>query len=574
MWRDASLKDKGSIVMVFLCLFIGKGSVVMAPFVFKECIDFMNHPENQDLSYPILLITGYIGIWLFGSFISELREVFFARISQNFIKNLSYQSFSHILTLPIDFHEQCKKGGLAKLLDRGIIAIEHLLKHFIYGLLPSICEISLILLIIFSLTDFSFFTVFLISFISYMAYTYYLTEKRKKLLRRVNDFEDLVHESAIDSFINIESVKHFTGENKEIAKYDQSIEGYKEAAVSCQKSLMALNVGQNSIFALTLGSVLIMSLYLFHESTISLGTFVMLNAYVLQLFNPMQALGLVYTQLKESFIAMEKMLGLMQIEPEPDLDSGDTISLSAPPEIVFNDIQFSYEKKRSLIKGLSLKIGKGEKVAFVGYSGQGKSTLPKLLQRLYDLQGGEITFNGSNITRFSKHALRNVLSVVPQDITLFNESIAYNIGYSSSTMSHVDLVEAAKAANIHDFIMSLPEQYETIVGERGVRLSGGERQRIAIARALLRQSPILIFDEATSHLDTHNERIILRNIHEKYQDRTFIMIAHRLSTLDKVGQIYVVDQGMISGSGTSQELLAHNQIYQQLWQKEQEEELL
>lgn len=566
IWQQSTLKEKTYLIFSFSFLILGKAGTVSAPIVFKECIDYLNNPSIQDLKYPLILVLTYVGIGILGILLSELREFFFTIVSQNFIAHISHQAFDHLQKLPLAFHEQKKKGSLARALDRGIISIEQILKHLIYGILPSLCEIILILGIIVSFTHYTYSFIFLSGLSLYVFYTRLMIHWRTSLLRRVNDCEDLVSDQAMDSMLNVDIVKAFANEDRELLKYDAALSNYKKEAINCQKSLFFMNAGQQFILSLTLGSVLIVSLIHLFNKTLTLGTFVMLNTYALQIFNPVHHLSTVYKLIRESIIAMEKMLNIFKVQDEFCKTSSQPHTLlESAPSVDFQNVTFSYPNKGKLIQEFNLHIKAGQKIALVGYSGQGKSTIPKLLQRFYEIQSGNIQLNDIDIRHIHKRELRKNIGYIPQDVSLFNETIYYNISYGDPYASEDRIVKAAEMANIHSFIMSLPDQYQTIVGERGLKLSGGERQRIALARAFLKNAPLLILDEATSHLDNENEGHIYENIQQNFKDKTVIVIAHRLSTIKNMDQIYIMHKGQIIHFGKHDDLINTSKIYKKLW---------
>jgi ABC-type transport system involved in Fe-S cluster assembly, permease and ATPase components len=562
---------KGRVAVALVLLVAAKVANVWVPLALKDIVDALNRP-GELLMLPVAFLIAY-GLLRFSStFFGELRDMVFARVTQRAIRRAAIKVFNHLHALSLRFHLERQTGGVSRDIERGSRGIQFLLNFMLFNILPTLVEIGLVAAILYAKYDIWFTVVTFATLVVYVAFTLGITEWRMIFRRTMNDMDSKANTRAIDSLINYETVKYFGNEDYEARRYDEHLQSWEKAAVKNQVSLNALNSGQSAIIAV--GVTLLMALAAdgVVKGTMTLGDLVLVNAFMLQLYSPLHFLGFVYREIRHALADMEKMFGLLAQPAEiPDRPGAPALEVKAG-EVRFENVDFGYDAKRQILHGVDFAIPAGHKVAVVGASGAGKSTLSRLLFRFYDVSGGRVLIDGQDIREVSQKSLRAAIGIVPQDTVLFNDSIFYNIAYGRPDAHKDEIIEAAKAAHVHDFIESLPDGYHTVVGERGLKLSGGEKQRMAIARTILKNPPILIFDEATSALDTRTEKAIQEELARIAAGRTTLVIAHRLSTIVDADQILVMDQGRIVERGTHRELLDLGGAYAHMWALQQQEE--
>jgi ATP-binding cassette, subfamily B, heavy metal transporter len=562
-----------------LCFMVGaKMSNVGVPILLKHLIDDMTlTPTRALLVVPVALLVAYGALRLCTSLFTELRELIFSKATQGATRAIALQTFEHLHSLSLRFHLERQTGGMTRDIERGVRGIESLISFSLFSIIPTLIEILLVLGILAVTFDMWFAWITLSALILYILFTVNITEWRTKYRKQANEADSAAHSKAVDSLLNYETVKYFNNEAYESKRYDESLERYRRSRIKAQTTLSLLNTGQQLIIALGLVAMLWRATQGVVDGRMTLGDLVMINAFMIQLYIPLNFLGVIYREIKQSLTDLDKMFVLLEREREiADSFTAKPLALQGTPAVIFKDVVFSYDRaggdpkdQRQILHGISFEIPAGKTVAIVGSSGSGKSTLARLLYRFYDIQSGSICINGQNIQDVTQASLRQSIGIVPQDTVLFNDTVAYNIGYGNTLASQAQIEDAAKAAHIHDFITSTPKGYGTMVGERGLKLSGGEKQRVAIARTLLKNPSILIFDEATSALDTTNERAIQGEIKNLTQNKTTLVIAHRLSTVIDAHEILVMDKGNIIERGNHTALLALGGRYSEMWQMQQ-----
>jgi ATP-binding cassette subfamily B protein len=562
---------RGRVVLALALLIAAKIANVAVPLVLKEIVDTLDRPQAL-LALPLFLLLAYGVLRLCSTLFGELRDAVFAKVTQRAIRRVAIKVFTHLHALSLRFHLERQTGGVSRDIERGTRGISFLLNFMLFNIIPTLVEIGLVALILLSKYPAVFSVATFATLAVYIVFTLVITEWRMIFRRTMNDMDSKANTRAIDSLLNYETVKYFGNEAWEARRYDESMTKWEVAAVRNQTSLAALNAGQSAIIAVGVTLLMVLAADGVVRGTMTLGDLVLVNAYMIQLYMPLHFLGFVYREIKHSLADMEKMFGLLEQELEVEDRPGARELAPGGAEVRFEAVDFSYEPKRQILFGVSFEIPAGRNVAVVGHSGSGKSTLSRLLFRFYDVTGGCIRVNGQDIRDLTQKSLRGAIGVVPQDTVLFNDTIFYNIQYGRPDASREQVIEAARSAHIHDFIEGLPDGYETLVGERGLKLSGGEKQRVAIARALLKNPAILVFDEATSALDSRSEKAIQAELKRIAANRTTLTIAHRLSTIVDADQILVLEQGRIVERGTHRELLAAGGTYAHMWALQQQEE--
>ena len=570
------LTYKWRVAAALLFMVGAKLANVSVPLLLKDLVDAMSFKPNdpvQILVVPVALLVGYGALRLMTSAFTELRELVFAKATQGAARTIALETFQHLHALSLRFHLARQTGGMTRDIERGVRGIESLISYSLYSIVPTLIEVALVLSILAVKFDawFAWITLAALSF--YIFFTVRITEWRTHFRKQANEFDSAAHTKAIDSLLNYETVKYFGNEAYEANRYDESLERLRKARLKSQTSLSLLNTGQQLIIAAALVAMLWRATQGVVDGRMTLGDLVMINAFMIQLYIPLNFLGVLYREIKQSLTDLDKMFVLMDREREvADMPNATELNCENGALLKFESVSFAYEPDRPILHNISFEIPSGKTVAVVGPSGSGKSTLARLMFRFYDVQQGRITINGQDIRQVTQHSVRKALGIVPQDTVLFNDTVAYNIGYGRTGSTQEEIETAAKAARIHDFIASTPKGYATSVGERGLKLSGGEKQRVAIARTLLKNPPILVFDEATSALDSANERAIQAELASAAQNKTTLVIAHRLSTVVDAHEILVMEAGHIIERGNHAHLLQLNGRYAQMWALQQNTE--
>jgi ATP-binding cassette subfamily B protein len=572
LWPEGRRDIKTRVVLALCALGLAKLATVYVPILYSQAVDALDASGSDKamLAVPVGLIVGYGTVRLASSLFQELREAVFARVTQNAIRSAALNTFKHLHSLSLRFHLDRQTGGLSRVIERGVKGIEFLLSFFLFSILPTLFEITLVCGILWAMLDWRFAAATFLTIAGYIAYTLTVTEWRLKFRRAMNNKDSEANTKAIDSLINYETVKYFGAEDHESGRFDYSMRGYEDAAVRSITSLAAVNVGQGGIIALGLVVVMLMAADGVVSGAMSLGDFVLVNTYLIQLYLPLNFLGFVYRQIRQSLTDMEDMFSILRIDREVE-DKPDAKPIALDGATVrFDDVVFGYDDRRPILKRVSFEVPAGKTLAIVGPSGAGKSTISRLLFRFYDVQEGRLLIDGQDVRDVTQASLRAAIGIVPQDTVLFNDTIRYNIAYGRQGASEEEVQEAARLAQIDRFIESLPDGYDTMVGERGLKLSGGEKQRVAIARTILKDPAILLFDEATSALDTATEREIQNSLRSVSEGRTTLVIAHRLSTVVDADEIVVLSNGEVAERGTHDALLAADGAYASMWRRQQQ----
>lgn len=572
LWPTGETGLRTRVVLALACLVLAKVTNVIVPLFFKDAVDVLSADDPSGLALPIGLLLAYGLARLMTVVFQELREALFARVKMRATRVVALETFKHLHALSLRFHLERQTGGLSRVIERGVKGIEFLLNFTLFNILPTLLEIVLVCGLLWNLFDWRFALVTFVTIASYIAFTLYVTEWRLKYRRQMNAKDTEANTKAIDSLLNFETVKYFGNESHESERFDQAMRGYENAAVRSLTSLSLVNIGQGGIIAAGLVLLMGMAAQGVINGSMSVGDFVLVNTYLIQLYLPLNFLGFVYRQIRQSLTDMEDMFSLLKV-PEEVSDKPGAAALDVQDgDLRFEGVMFGYDERRPILKDVSFHVPSGHTLAIVGSSGAGKSTISRLLFRFYDVNGGAISVDNQDIRDVTQETLRAAIGIVPQDTVLFNDTVYYNIAYGRPGASRQEVEQAARMAQIHNFIAGLPDGYETVVGERGLKLSGGEKQRVAIARTILKEPRILLFDEATSALDTATEREIQGSLKEVSRGRTTLIIAHRLSTVVDADEILVMDHGQVVERGTHTALLDQQGVYAEMWARQQERE--
>jgi ATP-binding cassette subfamily B protein len=573
LWPKNEPRLRARMVVAMGLLLLAKVATVTVPIFYKDAVDALSVPETI-VAVPVLAILAYglarVGVVLF----NELRDLVFARVVERAMHVVGLDTFRHLHALSLRFHMDRQTGGLSRVIERGTRGIEIVLRLFAFRAGPAILELVMVCAILWSMFDWTYAAAIVVTIAVYIAWTLAITDWRLSFRRTMNLHDAEANTKAIDSLLNYETVKYFGNEEHEARRFDSALTAYENAAVKSHSSLSLLNIGQGAIIAAGLVVIMTMAGRGIVAGTMTPGDFVLVNTYLMQLYMPLNFLGMVYREIKQALVDMEIMFGLRDQPPEVADKPGAADLAVTGGTVRFERVRFAYGPDRDVLRGIDLEVPAGQTVALVGPSGAGKSTIGRLLYRFYDVTGGAVTVDGQDVRDVTQASLRRAIGVVPQDTVLFNDTIGYNIAYGNPQADTHEIERAAKLASLHDFIRMLPLGYDTRVGERGLKLSGGEKQRVAIARAILKNPSILLFDEATSQLDSHTEKDIQAALRQVSAGRTTLVIAHRLSTVIDADRIVVLDDGRVAESGTHQELLALGGRYAALWRKQQEAQAL
>ncbi len=570
LWPEGRLDLKSRVIIAVALLFAAKLTNILVPFLLREAVDSLSVDQAALVAAPLAILLAYGAARTLALGFGELRDALFARVAQFAIREVALSAFRRLLGHSLRFHLERQTGGLSRALDRGTKSIEFLLFFVMFNVAPTILEILFVCGILWWLFDWRFALVPAGTIGIFIWYTFKVTEMRIKHRRLMNDADNEASTKSLDALLNYETVKYFGNDGHEAARYDQALSAYQTSAERSRVSLSFLNAGQAVIVSIGLTIMMVMAAFDVVGGVMTVGDFVMVNAYLIQVAMPLNLLGTVYREIKQSLIDLEAVFTLMGKPPEVR-DAPDAIALpQGQGQVRFEDVAFGYDPRRPILKGVSFSVPPGKTVAIVGPSGAGKSTISRLLFRFYDTSGGRVLVEGRDVREVAQESLRQAIGVVPQDTVLFNDTIAYNIAYGRPGATFEEVEEVARLARIHDFITGLPDGYETNVGERGLKLSGGEKQRVAIARTMLKRPRILLFDEATSSLDTRTEQEIQKSLDEVSRGRTTLVIAHRLSTVVNADEILVMEAGQIVERGDHQMLLDKNGVYGAMWARQQQ----
>jgi ABC-type transport system involved in Fe-S cluster assembly fused permease/ATPase subunit len=570
LWPKNKKSMKARVVIAVICLLLAKAANIGTPPILGYAVDSLTELSegiNVYMLIPLALIISYGIARIAALGFGELRNAIFSKVAQNAITQLTLNTFKHLHSLSLQFHLGRQTGALSKFIDRGTKGVNFLLTYVLFNVIPTIIEIFLVAGILAFVYGWKYALITLITISLYIVVTFTVTQWRLQFRRRMNAADNAVSTKLIDSLLNFETVKYFNNEKHEYERLNESLKEYEKESVNNQYSLSYLNIAQTVVIMVGITIMLVMSAYDIRAGYLSIGGFVVINAYMLQLYQPLNFFGTVYREIRQSLTDMENLFTLWEEKPNL-IDSDQSVSQTTQASIRFENVSFDYDERRTIIENISFEVPNGKKVALVGPTGAGKSTISRLLFRFYDPKQGAIFINNENIKDISQSSLRKMIGVVPQDTVLFNDTIYYNISYGNPKASEEQIYEAARSADIHNFVMGLPDGYQTLVGERGLKLSGGEKQRVAIARAILKNPSIFFFDEATSALDSTTEKEIQKNLQAISQNRTTLVIAHRLSTAADADEILVLEQGKITECGTHDQLLTLQGKYAEMWNKQ------
>jgi ATP-binding cassette, subfamily B, heavy metal transporter len=577
LWPEGQSWVKRRVVLSLIALVLAQVFALIMPFFYRAAVDML---AGKTTDPGWMLAMGAIGTTiaygvtrLLTTGFGEMRDAIFVRVGQRALRALALETFTHIHRLSMRYHMSRKTGGLSRVIERGVKGVDFLLRFTLFSVGPLTLQILIVMVIFASIFNVWYAAVVLVTITLYVTYTIKVTEWRVKIRRQMNEQDTDANQKAIDSLLNYETVKYFGAEEREAARYDRAMEGYERAAVKTGQSLSMLNFGQSFLITTGLVIVMVMAAMGVSEGKLTVGDFVMVNAYMMQITAPLGFLGTVYREIRQSLIDMGDMFDLLEYPAEVVDKPGAPALAVTGGEVVLDDVRFGYDAERAILKGVTIRVPAGQSVAIVGSTGSGKSTIGRLLFRFYDVTGGSLKIDGQDVRDVTQDSLHAAIGVVPQDTVLFNDTIRYNIAYGRADASEEEIFAAARAAQIHQFILSLPKGYETQVGERGLKLSGGEKQRVGIARTLLKNPPILLLDEATSALDSETEQDIKGALTLAGKGRTVITIAHRLSTIAESDRIVVLEAGEVVEEGTHAALLARQGRYAQLWAMQQSEEV-
>ncbi|MCB1357169.1 MAG: ABC transporter ATP-binding protein/permease [Maritimibacter sp.] len=577
LWPEGQTEVKVRVVVAMALLLVAKLVAVATPLFYAAAVDALTGEKSDSAAW--MLAIGAVGLTVaygmarfFGVAFQQLRDAVFAKVAQRALRALALETFEHIHALSLRYHITRKTGTLSRVMERGVKGVEFLLRFLLFNIGPLFLELVMVAAIFFWLFDVWYLAVVVATIAVYVVFTFKVTEWRVKIRKQMNDQDQEAHQKAIDSLLNFETVKYFNADRREANRYDASMEGYETAAIKTSQSLAFLNAGQSFIITAGLVAVMVLAAVGVQRGDLSTGDFVMVNAYMVQITMPLNFLGSVYREIRQALVDMGEMFDLLEQPAEIVDKPGAKPLVVTGGHVRFDAAEFSYEAARPILHGIDVDVPAGQTVALVGPSGSGKSTIGRLLFRFYDVSGGKITIDGQDLRDVTQESVHAAIGVVPQDTVLFNDTIRYNIAYGRADARFSEIEAVAKAAKIHDFILSLPDGYDTAVGERGLKLSGGEKQRVGIARTLLKNPPILLLDEATSALDTETERDIQVSLKAMGKGRTVITIAHRLSTIVDADRIVVLEDGVVREEGTHDELLAHGGKYAQMWARQAAEE--
>jgi ATP-binding cassette, subfamily B, heavy metal transporter len=568
LWPSGNVRVRLRVVLALALLAAAKVATVYVPILLKKLVDLFADPANLPVVVPLGLVVGYGILRVATIAFAELRDAVFAKVAQRAIRTVALQTFRHLHALSLKFHLERQTGGLSRAIERGTNGIDTLLTFMLFNIVPTLIEIALVCGILWSFFGWTYALVTFICVVGYTAYTFLVTEWRIKYRRQMNETDQEASTRAIDSLLNYETVKYFGNEQYEANRFDQALARYERASVASKSSLSLLNIGQAAIIGAGLAVLMLMAGRGVIAGSLTVGDFVLVNTYLIQLYIPLNFLGFVYREIKQALTDMEAMFRLMGVAADVKDLPGARPLRAGPGEIVFDHVSFAYDPRRTILHDVSFRVPAGGRVAIVGASGAGKSTISRLLFRFYDVTSGSIRIDGQDIREATQDSVRASIGIVPQDTVLFNDTIYYNIAYGRPGASPAEVEDAARHARIHDFIMASPDGYQTMVGERGLKLSGGEKQRVAIARTILKRPRILLFDEATSALDTRTERAIQASLREVSRGHTTLVIAHRLSTIVDANEIIVLADGRIVERGSHGSLLEAGGLYATMWQRQ------
>jgi ATP-binding cassette subfamily B protein len=569
LWPEGEPGIKLRVLVALVLLTAAKLANVYVPILFKRMVDLFSTPNNLPLVLPLGLIVGYGLLRIAAIAFAELRDAVFAKVAQRAIRRVALKTFRHLHGLSLRFHLERQTGGLSRAIERGTNGIDTLLTFMLFNIVPTFIEIALVCGILWAFFDIWYAVITFICVIGYIGYTLAVTEWRLKYRRQMNETDQEANTRAIDSLLNYETVKYFGNEDYEARRFDHALARYERASVASKSSLSLLNVGQATIIGVGLAVLMTMAARGVMSGSMTVGDFVLVNTYLIQLYIPLNFLGFVYREIKQALTDMHAMFKLLNVAADVKDKPGAQPLPDGPGEIAFDHVTFAYDPRRVILEDVSFRVPAAGRTAIVGASGAGKSTISRLLFRFYDVDSGSVRIDGHDVRGVTQASVRAAIGIVPQDTVLFNDTIYYNIAYGRPGATPADVEEAARLARIHDFIMASPDGYQTMVGERGLKLSGGEKQRVAIARTILKRPRILVFDEATSALDTRTEREIQASLREVSRGHTTLVIAHRLSTIVDADEIIVLADGRIAERGTHPDLLRHEGLYAAMWRRQQ-----